>query len=288
MTFSAIKKLLYNMLNTYVHFSPCRGTASENISYCSKDDNYFEYGEEPKQGERKDLAQLRDMIKNEGLTINEILTEYDPNIYYMWGRTLKEYCNYYDNLIKRNFVTTCEWLYGKTKLGKSKYAFEQIKDKSHYIHSIKDNGWWDGYKGEEVVIIDEFRANKSIDFSMLLQLIDRYPYKVNRRGQEPRQFISKHIIITCPQSPQQCFKNKLEEDDNINQLLRRITVRHFTKDEIKTIPYLDEDEEENLKLKKSIFKIFKSDWLRKKYSDNAVDETNIIKKNRWNRHKNMD
>jgi len=288
MTFSAVKKLLFNILNKYVHFEPCFGTPIENVSYCSKDNDYQAYGEEPKeQGTRMDLFNIREKIKNKETTLNKIMDEMDPTIYFRYGRVLRDYQVYYDNLTKRDFMTTCEWIYGKTKTGKSKYVFEQCKDKTYYQISLEDNGWWDGYNGEDIVIINEYRENKNLNFRMLLELIDTYPFKVKRRNIEPRQFTSKHIIITSPLTPQECFKDVLNENDKIDQLLRRINIKHFTKSKIIDIPYLNEDNE----LLKKCFNILKKNYWNVKYSEEKIEkiaETNIIRKNRWNRHKNTD
>ena len=58
--------------------------------------------------------------------------------------------------------------------------------------------------------------------SMLLEMIDLYPMYISRRGLPPVPFLGKHIIITSSMRPEQVYAGKIEKEDNINQLLRRI------------------------------------------------------------------
>ena len=56
-------------------------------------------------------------------------------------------------------------------------------------------------------------------FHELLNLLDRYPYRVECKGGS-RQFTSKTIVITTPLSPEETWENRTSED--LGQLLRRI------------------------------------------------------------------
>ena len=78
--------------------------------------------------------------------------------------------------------------------------------------------WWEGYDGQEVVIINDYRKD-FCKFHELLNLLDRYPYRVECKGGS-RQFTSKTIVITTPLSPEETWENRTSED--LGQLLRRI------------------------------------------------------------------
>ncbi len=115
------------------------------------------------------------------------------------------------------------WYHGKTGCGKSETAFKDFNPDTHYVKSVnsKEADWWDGYTGQETVIIDEFRGQ--ITYSELLSLMDGWPKKVSRRCREPIPFLAKKIIITSSLPPEEVYVN-LAEKDSLDQLLRRCEI----------------------------------------------------------------
>jgi len=86
------------------------------------------------------------------------------------------------------------------------------------------NKWWDGYDGDQDVIIDDYRRDLC-PFHELLRLFDRYPMKVECKGYST-QFLAKRIFVTCPQRPELIWEGRGAED--LKQLTRRITeIRYF-------------------------------------------------------------
>ena len=61
-----------------------------------------------------------------------------------------------------------------------------------------DKIWWDGYNGQETVVIDEFCGQ--IDAKAMNQLLDKYPYRVGVKGLTKR-FTSTRIVITSNNDP---------------------------------------------------------------------------------------
>lgn len=120
----------------------------------------------------------------------------------------------------RTEMTTCDWLYGPTGTGKSHAAFKDFTPDTHYVWK-SDNGWQDGYAQQPTVIINDFRGE--IPYNELLQMVDKWPYYVKRRGREPMPFTSKHIIITSSLPPDAIYHRRLEED-SLEQLNRRINL----------------------------------------------------------------
>lgn len=87
--------------------------------------------------------------------------------------------------------------------------------------------WFDGYVGQPVVILDDFRP-WWCQFSFLLRLLDRYPIQVQVKGGFVN-FIPETIIITTPKDVHETFAQFRSEED-IQQIRRRITkVKHFIK-----------------------------------------------------------
>jgi len=73
---------------------------------------------------------------------------------------------------------TCEVFWGPTGTGKSRKAWDDAGDLAY----PKDprTKFWDGYQGEEFVIIDEFDGTISI--CSVLRWLDRYPVRVEVKG----------------------------------------------------------------------------------------------------------
>lgn len=218
--FSGCKRLTtLKKLNDKIHWEKRLGSAKQASDYCKKEGKYFEEGEMKKQGERTDLTLIKNQIL-EGKKVDEIALE-DPNTYHNYGRTLTKIEDIALRKKYRTWMTTCEWLYGKTGVGKSHRAFENFNPDTHYLWKLNDKGWQDGYSGQSIIIINDFRGE--IPYNELLNLIDKWPYTLPRRGREPVPLLAKHIIITSSLCPAEVYKRRNEED-SLNQLLRRISV----------------------------------------------------------------
>lgn len=197
-----------------MHLEAARGTGEDNKVYCSKEGDFWEMGDVPSQGLRTDIAAYVGAIRD-GAGLDQILDHFP-----------EEFCKYhgaYDKLRlaampKRDWVMDVRWFYGPTGTGKSHCAYELGQAAVDYY--CKSAGkWWDGYEGQEVVIMDEFRGDW-MTFHELLRLTDKYQYQVEVKGGS-RQFCSKMIIFTCPIRWDELFRGQTAE--KLNQLQRRIT-----------------------------------------------------------------
>jgi len=82
-----------------------------------------------------------------------------------------------------------------------------------------NNNWWDGYCGQDTVIMDDFRAT-ACPFDELLRVLDRYPLKVQMKGTSTELSASAFVLTTCHR-PEVTFYAQAHE--NLDQVLRRIT-----------------------------------------------------------------
>lgn len=207
------------------HVEQCKGNIDQNYDYCTKDDTVTEIGNKPTQGKRTDLNCMKDTIMNGEKTVDDICVE-NPSAYHQYGRTLNKIEDIALRKKYRKWMTLCDWIWGPTGVGKSHVAMQEYYANPNqcYIYP-KDGGWWDGYKGQETVIINEFRGG--IAYGELLELIDKWPKTVRRRNREPVPFLAKKIIITSALPPEEIYHN-LSENDSLDQLYRRIKVKHMT------------------------------------------------------------
>lgn len=201
----ALKKMLPR-----AHFSlPCKGTHGENQRYCKKEgDILIEEGTLPRQGERNDIEEVRDMLKD-GYNMRKVVECSDS---YQAIKVAEVYLKYHEK--QRDWKPEVRWYYGSTGAGKTKQAREWLgEDIYTCLDGIK---WFEGYDAHENVLIDDFRRDFA-KFHQMLKLLDRYPYRVETKGGS-RQFLAKKIAITAPYKPEEIYN--IRED--VQQLLRRI------------------------------------------------------------------
>lgn len=217
-----IKKFEKTFGKGFGDLQSAKGTAGENCDYSQKEGRRMESAgvAGAGQGERVDLKAVKDEIMSGQKTVDQVTVE-QPEIYHQYGRTLTKI---QDLALRKQFRTEMPittWVYGPTGVGKSHWLFKDFNPETHYLWK-DDNGWQDGYTGQSVVLINEYRGG--IPFAELLQILDKWPYFIRRRGREPAPMLATEFRITSSMSPSQVYKN-IAETDNINQLLRRVTIK---------------------------------------------------------------
>lgn len=110
--------------------------------------------------------------------------------------------------------------WGTTGVGKSRRAW----DEAGFEAFPKDprTKFWDGYSGQEHVVIDEFRGG--IDIAHILRWFDRYPVVVEVKGSSV-VLKAKKIWITSNLPPDQWYPDL--DDATKEALFRRLTIEHL-------------------------------------------------------------
>lgn len=177
------------------HWEVARGSLDDNQKYTSKDGNWLEFGTPTctGRGARSDLYEVAQAVSN-GASLQEIVQDH-PEQFIKYSGGIQKLVLF--NMKPRNFKTTVLWYWGATGTGKSRKAWETYPDA--YAKSAS-NKWWDGYSGQPVTILDDWRPSKEMPFNEMLALMDRYPKTVESKG-GTIHFVSKTLIITCPLDP---------------------------------------------------------------------------------------
>lgn len=231
--FSTLKKRFEG-----AHFEMANGTAQQNRDYCFKEGKWLdskksdtnlretheEYGNVPveRQGARNDLADLYDMIKS-GMTNFEILEE---NTDYLFDiekiekarQTVKEAM--YKDTFRELEVT---YIFGETGTGKTrgvmeKYGYSNVFRVTDYTHPF------DGYKGQDVIIFEEFRS--SLQIGEMLNYLDGYPLELPARYGNKAACFTKVFMITNISLHEQYRKVQHEQPETWKALIRRIDWVH--------------------------------------------------------------
>jgi len=195
------------------HVEPSRSEAAEQ--YVWKEESrvagtQFELGVKPfKRNSKEDWALVKQQAKDGKLD------EISPDVYIRFYSTLRRISIEFQKPLMRGPQEVIV-IYGPTGVGKSKMAFEEAGD-NYYIKSPLTK-WFDGYHGQEIVVIDEFRG--VVDISHMLKWLDRYPCAVEVKGSQV--FLNtKKWIITSNLSPNEWYP--LLDTETKYALRRRFT-----------------------------------------------------------------
>lgn len=174
------------------HFEAQRASDDDDaIAYTRKEegriDGPFEYGTRLKQGQRSDLAAVKEMIDG-GATEAEVAEEHFSS----FVRYHKSFTYY--RMIKakpRSQAPEVYVLYGGTGVGKSHWVRERFPNAFWLSRPTGKTLWWDGYTGQSCIIIDEFYG--WIKYDYLLRLCDKNPLKLEIKG----GFVECQASIIC-------------------------------------------------------------------------------------------
>lgn len=204
------------------HWEVPNGTPDQNIAYCTKSDSRvggpYMYGVPSKgMGARNDLLALRDAVRS-GKRGRELFDDdalAGSAIRYCRG--LEALCNAYMELPTRTDVRVI-FHYGPPGTGKTHCAHTEG---AYYYDG--HNGFWNNYKGESVIILDEFGGHVLTPL-LFQRLCDKYPLSCNvKGGSVPCRATTIHICSNY--LPSQWWSEKTRY--NSTAIYRRIHEVHF-------------------------------------------------------------
>lgn len=199
--FVTVKKL-----HKFAHWERRRGTHEQARDYCQKEETRVEVGGtagsedglmNKKPGTRNDLIELKngidESVKTGGNPFGKL---YQDNFKHMlmYGRGIDRYINFIAP--KRDFMPEVIVYYGPPGSNKSRRAWNGVINTAY--SKAPTSKWWDGYVNQEVVIVDDYRGDWSLDY--LLTLCDRYPIQVEIKGGTVAP-VFKKIIFTANEHP---------------------------------------------------------------------------------------
>lgn len=186
-------RAMKNLLGSRAHIEKAIGTSQQNLGYCTKEDPMaFIIGTPMSQGTRTDLETIKSELDT-GVSLESIANNHFSK-WVIYRKAFSEYVSMKQPVRAWKTKVVCLW--GVTGTGKTRFAYDQVMDLQ--VWSPGDFQWFDGYCGQEIVIIDDYRGEYPLP--LFLKLTDRYPMRVPVKGGFTN-WCPKKIYITSNEDP---------------------------------------------------------------------------------------
>ena len=217
-SFAGLKKL-----SATAHWEVRKKTPVQASDYCKKDGQFFEKGTLPLSPKEKGEGEIK-RWSEALLCVQEGRLEDVPSDILCVHLKSVEYAADRIAASKRKLDDltdwTHEWRYGDTGTGKSETA--RAENPGAYIKN-PNNVWWDGYKGEDVVIIDDFDKYQVKQGGDMKRWLDKYAFQAESKGKQT-MIRPKKIIVTSNYHPSAIWN----DEQTLDPILRRVKViQHF-------------------------------------------------------------
>jgi len=195
-------------------------TYTQAADYCKKDGDFTEFGQLPPNPGAAGGQATKERYEKMWVDCKKGDFEaIDKDLLIRHYHTAKR--------IRQDFHPRCEslpnvcghWFYGKPNTGKSFWA--RHDNPNHFVKPC--NKWWDGYQGEDVVILDDFDKQHNCLGHHLKTWADRYAIPAEMKGTTVN-IRPKKLIVTSNYTIEEIFGN---DSALVAALTRRYTVRNF-------------------------------------------------------------
>lgn len=207
------------------YWQVAHGSAADNIRYCSKGGDFITRGEPPasredarRRGGEATKEKWESSLESAKIgDLNSISAEIVIKHYAALNQIAKDNVRPPPDLDD----VTGFWFYGEAGCGKSQFARHNWP--GAFLKNC--NKWWDGYKQEEAVILDDFDKNHHVLGHYLKIWGDRYGFTPEVKCSVTRAR-PKFVIVTSNYHPRDIW------DDNrtLEPIMRRYFVVHCWKD----------------------------------------------------------
>ncbi len=205
-------------------YKKANGSAADNITYCTKEDTRVKAGgmfgtPSTGTGTRTDIRKFRDAVvggKRKRDLINDMPREMAK--YARFYNMIREQCK----PVRENKMQVILAL-GSPGSGKTRFAFDHwgVSPDFFDLPMCANRIWFDGMDGHTLILMDDFDGRYSkLSLSFLLRLLDRYPRRVEIKGNFT-WWLPDIVYITTNIGPDQWY-NFHGRTQQVSALRRRI------------------------------------------------------------------
>lgn len=198
------------------HIEQMRGNFEQNDAYCSKQSELTTFGTRPMgNGKRRDLSVFcqrvisREPLRDISLSMPTVFVQYHNGLTKLASYAVQPY----EHETVRGY-----WLYGVPGAGKSHYARTRFSD----IYIKAQNKWFDGYAGEQSILLDDYDCGKSLGHYLKIWC-DKWACTGEIKGGTVH-LRHHHFIITSNYSINEMFA---DDPQMCQAIARRCEVIHF-------------------------------------------------------------
>jgi len=203
------------------HIEGCK-SFFDSWKYCSKSETRVEgpvtYGPIPKPPKRKGRStkEFNELVLSGKL--EDLVADGSVHIgTYPKLLQAKKLYKFHTATLTSNDTLRNEWHFGSTGTGKTR----GVNAKYPGIFRKNPNKWWDGYQGEEFVLIDDVDAKHDGLGYYLKIWADHYPFTAESKGSS-MQIRPTAIIVTSNYHPRDIW----DSPQTLEPILRRFTIYH--------------------------------------------------------------
>lgn len=209
------------------HLEVAKGSPYQAAEYCKKE-NFVEFGTPPTNKGDKGDNKLR-YLTAIALAKQGKFDDIEPDLlvrhYHTWKKINSDYMKMPKRLCPGE--TDFRLFYGESDSGKSRSIHEEFED--HEIFPKKLTKWWDGYKGQPCVMIEELHPTGVLQLADDFKTwCDLYPFTAESKGSSA--FIRpKTIIMTSNFTPEELFHENTHLETIYKPMKRRVKCTQFSK-----------------------------------------------------------
>jgi len=198
------------------HIEICKDL-NASIIYCKKEGDFTERGDCPLSQTQKGECNIERYKRAREAAQEGREADIPADIYIRHYCTIKKIKAEHQALPAPLTVTDNEWVWGPPGTGKTTKAMTD-----HPLAYLKDpsNKWFDGYDGQDVVIVDDFDKYHVAQTHLLKRLCHEQPLQVELKGGSTT-IRPKKVIVTSNSSP-----DDLWEEPDLSAIKRRFKITH--------------------------------------------------------------